>query len=61
MASNGVRNAVIDHLLIDYNLQRTAAAQVERYGPYTVIYDYFTVNKRTVYDRNIGRRNTVLS
>jgi hypothetical protein len=32
--------------------------QVERYGPYTAVYGYFTTYKRTVYDRNIGHRNT---
>jgi hypothetical protein len=35
--------------------------QVEPYGPYTIVYAYFTTYKRTVYGRNIGHRNTTLS
>ncbi len=35
--------------------------QVERYGPYMAVHGYFTTYKRTVYGRNIGRRNTALS
>jgi len=34
------------------------STQVERYGPCTTAYSYFTAHKRTVYGRNIGRRNT---
>ncbi len=36
-------------------------SQIERYGPYTALYGYFTTYKRTVYGHNIGHRSTALS
>ncbi len=45
----------------DKDRKKKTNSQTERYGPYTTVYDYFTTHKRTVYDRNIERRNTDLA
>ncbi len=47
--------------MIQLNMKKLKQTQIEQYGPYTAAYSYFTMHEQTVYGRNIGHRNTVLS